>query len=219
MTKNKKIKYDNVLMVVFLSIFFLFLIITGFLAMGLIKDLKGNKEPKVEVLDKMDNFDYQLTGNNTDYFKSLYYDLKKLLSSDKKESFDEDYAKLISQLFVADFYDLNSKLDKTDVGGVQFIWKDKRESFKDFATDSKGIYYYVENNLSGNRKQELPSVKKVEVEKIDKISYAKENYKDSSAYKVTLSISYQKDLGYPVSCELILLHNGDKIEVIEMNRD
>lgn len=216
MKKNKKLKYDNVLLVVFLSIFILLLIIIGFLTVKLINDYKGKKEPTVEVIDKMDNFDYQLTGNNTSYFKKLYYELKDLLSSDKKESFDEDYAKLIARLFVADFYDLNSKMDKTDVGGVQFIWQDKRESFKDFATDSKGIYYYVENNLSKTRKQELPSVKEVEIKDIKMISYEKGNYKDANAYQITISISYQKDLGYPTQCELILLHNKEKIEIVEM---
>lgn len=216
MTKNKKLKYDNVLLVVFLSIFFLLLIITGVLAVKLIKDLRGTKQPVVEVIDKMDDFDYQLTGNNTSYFKKLYYELKDLLSSDKKESFDEEYAKLIAQLFVADFYDLNSKMDKTDVGGVQFVWKDKRESFKDFATDSKGIYYYVENNLSGSRKQELPVVKEVSVNNIKTIAYEKGNYKDTNAYQITVSITYQKDLGYPTQCELILLHHEDKIEIVEM---
>ena len=216
MKKNKKVKYDNVLLVTSISIFVVFLLITGFMVGKLIKDLKGNKESNVEVVDKMDDFGYQLTGNNTDYFKSLYYDLKDLLNATKKENFDEEYAKLVSRLFVVDFYDLNSKLDKTDVGGVQFIWNDKRESFKDFATDSKGIYYYVENNVYGKRKQDLPSVKKVEVETIETTAYSKDGYQDSSAYRVVLSIQYQRDLGYPEKCELILLHNKDKIEIIEV---
>lgn len=216
MKKNKKVKYDNVLLVISISIFVVFLLITGFMVCKLIKDLKGSKASNVEVVDEMDDFGYQLTGNNTDYFKSLYYDLKDLLNATKKENFDEEYAKLVSRLFAADFYDLNSKLDKTDVGGVQFIWNDKRESFKDFATDSKGIYYYVENNVYGKRKQDLPIVKKVEVETIEPTAYSKDGYQDSSAYKVVLSIQYQRDLGYPEKCELILLHNKDKIEIIEV---
>lgn len=217
MKKNKKVKYDNILLVVFLSIFVLFLIITGVMAVKLIKDLKGKKAPTIEIVDKMEDFDYQLTGNNTDYFKSLYYDLKDLLTKKKDENFDEEYAKLVSQLLVTDYYDLNSKLDKTDVGGVQFIWKDKQESFKNFATDPTGPYYYVENNVYGKRKQELPSVKKVEVEDIKKVAYDKEGFKDTDAYKVVVIVTYQKDLGYPTRCELTLLHNQDKIEVIEMN--
>ncbi len=216
MKKNKKIKYDNILLVTFISIFLLLLIITAFMTIKVVKDLKGKKAPTVEIVDKMDNFEYQLTGNNTSYFKELYYDLKELLQNDKKENFDEEYAKLVSQLFIADYYDLNSKLDKTDVGGVQFVWKDKRESFKNFATDPKGPYYYVENNVYGKRKQELPIVKKVEIESIKQISYDKEGYKDNEGYQVSVTVSYQKDLGYPESCELILLHNGEKMEIIEM---
>lgn len=217
MKKNKKIKYDNILLISFISIFVLLLIVTGFMAVHLIKDLKGNKSNTVEVVDKMDDFDYQLTGNNTSYFKELYYQLKELLKDTDKENFEEEYAKLVSQLFIADFYDLNSKLDKTDVGGVQFIWKDSRESFKNFATDSKtGIYYSVENNVYGKRNQELPSVSKVEIESIEKIAYSEQGLVDDEAYKVNVVISYQKDLGYSKTCELILLHNQDKIEVIEM---
>lgn len=217
MKKNKKIKYDNVLLIGFISIFFLLLVITGVLVVNVIKDLKGSKASVVEIVDKMDEFDYQLTGNNTSYFKELYYDLKELLKEQDREDFDEEYAKLVSQLFVADFYDLNSKLDKTDVGGVQFVWEDSRENFKNFATDSKtGVYYFVENNVYGKRTQELPSVTKVEIESIEQITYSEDGFEDDSAYKVVVSISYQKDLGYPKSCELILLHNQKKIEVIEM---
>ena len=84
MKKNKKVKYDNVLLVTSISIFVVFLLITGFMVGKLIKDLKGNKESNVEVVDKMDDFGYQLTGNNTDYFKSLYYDLKDLPVSSLK---------------------------------------------------------------------------------------------------------------------------------------
>ena len=44
MKKNKKVKYDNVLLVTSISIFVVFLLITGFMVGKLIKDLKGNKE-------------------------------------------------------------------------------------------------------------------------------------------------------------------------------
>lgn len=100
------------------------------MAVKLIKDLKGKKAPTIEIVDKMEDFDYQLTGNNTDYFKSLYYDLKDLLTKKKDENFDEEYAKLVSQLLVTDYYDLNSKLDKTDVGGVNLFGKINKRVLK-----------------------------------------------------------------------------------------
>ncbi len=214
--QKPKIKYDNVLLVICISIFVLLLLIIGIMAVGIIKDIKGSKAQSAEIVDSMEDYGYHLTDNNTDYFKKLYYQLKDLLSGDKNEDFEQEYAKLVAQLFVADFYDLNSKLDKTDVGGIQFVWKPYQEEFKNFATDPSGIYYYIENNLSGKRTQSLPSVKEVNVESIDSIHYSEKNYNDEKAYRVTLSISYKKDLGYPENCTLILLHNQNKLEIIEM---
>ena len=42
---------------------------------------------------------------------------------------EEKYATYISQMFLADFYTLNSALNKNDVGGVQFVYKDYQEDF------------------------------------------------------------------------------------------
>lgn len=214
--QKSKIKYDNILLVICISIFVLLLIVVGIMATGLIKDLKGGKSQSVEIVDQMKDYGYHLTDNNSDYFKKLYYELKDLIEKKDQEDFEKKYASLVAKLFVADFYDLNSKLDKTDVGGIQFVWKSYQEEFKNFATDPTGIYYYVENNVYGKRTQQLPSVKEVEVESIESINYSEKDLKDENAYRITVSISYKKDLGYAESCTLTLLHNENKLEVIEM---
>ena len=216
MIKKPKLKYDNILLVIFVSIFILVSIITAVMAIKTLKKFKGKSTtPTVtEVVDQMKVHGYQLKQNNTKYFEKLYYELKELLNDRKSENFEEEYAKLVAQLFVADFYDLDSKLDKTDVGGVQFILESHRETFKNFATDSKGIYYYVENNIDGKRTQKLPSVKEVTVKNIESIHYSKENVEDMKAYRVTLSISYKEDLSYPSTCTVTLLHNQEKLEII-----
>ena len=54
-----------------------------------------------------------MTENHTDYYKDLFKELKDLLS--KEDYSDSKYAELVSKLFVADFYDLNSKLNKNDI--------------------------------------------------------------------------------------------------------
>ena len=215
--KKSKVRYDNLFLIAFIVILVILLIITGIMAKRIIGQLRGGSDDKeVAVVEKMDNYQYQLTENHTEYFKTLYYELKDLLSADKQEDFEEQYASLVARLFVADFFDLNSKLDKTDVGGVQFVWENYREDFKNFATDVEGIYYYVENNVYGKRTQKLPSVKEVEVKEIEQIHYSKNNVIDDNAYRVTLSISYEVDLGYPKSCTVTILHNKDKLEIIDM---
>ncbi len=217
MRKGKsKTKYDNLFLVIFFFLFVIFLIITLFLAKSVIKEMKGIKKADAEAIDKIEDYDYQLTSNHTDYFEETYYQLKELLESEKQENFEKEYASLVAKLFLCDFYDLNSKLDKTDVGGVQFVWQDYREDFKNYATDKKGIYYYVENNIYGDRKQSLPSVSEVKIESVKEIKYSKDGIIDNNAYQIKASISYEKDMGYPKKCTLTILHNQNKLEVIKM---
>lgn len=212
--KKKKIKYDNVIIFGLIGLLVLLLLITGILVFGIYKDTFGSKTEGVEIVDTIDKYEYQLTENHTDYYKDLFKELKDLLS--KEDYSDSKYAELVSKLFVADFYDLNSKLNKNDIGGYQFVYKGYQESFKRFASDVNGIYYYVENNIYGDRKQELPVIKEVSITSITNVPYAYGSISDTDAYSVTVSITYKKDLGYPKSVDLILIHSNDKIEVVEM---
>ncbi len=210
--KKSKWKYDNIALVICSILAVLLIGISCVLTVGIFKDLKGTKEAKV--VANIEKYDYQLTERNTKYYKSLFNQLKELLNEESVD--EEEYAKLVSQLFVTDFYDLESKLDKTDVGGVQYVWEDYRETFKNFATDNTGIYYYLENNVDGKRKQSLPTVTEVTVDSISPIQYSKGKVSDDKAYEVKVTITYKKNLGYPQQCVLKLIHNGDKLEVAEM---
>lgn len=214
--KKCKIKYDNLCILGFSFIAVVLLIVIATMTIHLIKGLKGSDKEENKVLAEIVDYGYQLKENNTEYFQKMYYQLDDLLQKEKDENFEEEYAKMVAQLFVADFYDLNSKLDKFDVGGVQFVWEDYREDFKNFATESTGIYYYVENNAYGKRTQALPQVKEVTVDSIEKIRYSKEDIADENAYQVEVLISYEKDLGYPRKCSVTLLHRDNRLEVIEM---
>lgn len=212
--KKKKIKYDNVVIFGLIGLLVLLLLITGILVFGIYKDTFGSNVEGVEIVDTIDKYGYQLTENHTDYYKDLFNELKDLLS--KEDYSDSEYAKLIAKLFVADFYDLNSKLNKNDVGGYQFVYKGYQETFKKFASDVNGVYYYVENNIYGDRKQDLPVVEEVSITSIENIPYAYGSISDTDAYNITVSVTYKKDLGYPKSVDLILIHSNDKIEVVEM---
>lgn len=214
--KKSKIKYENILLVIFSIIFIILIFVIGISAKKLLEEFKGSSYSGIQVVDEMEEYGYQLAENNTEYFQKLYYELKDLLNGSHDEDFEEAYAKLVAQLFVADFYDLNSKLDKTNVGGTQFVWESYQESFKNFATDSTGIYYYVENNVDGTRTQKLPEVTEVNVENIETIQYSKAGVEDELAYQIEVTITYKTNLGYPTHCLLVLLHNDKKLEVAEM---
>lgn len=212
--KKKKIKYGNVVIFGLIGLLVLLLLITGILVFGIYKDTFGSNVEGVEIVDTIDKYGYQLTENHTDYYKDLFNELKDLLS--KEDYSDSEYAELVAKMFVADFYDLNSKLNKNDIGGYQFVYEGYQDTFKRFASDVNGVYYYVENNIYGDRKQDLPVIKEVSIESINNVPYAYGSISDTDAYSVTVSITYKKDLGYPKSVDLILIHSNDKIEVVEM---
>lgn len=217
MHKRKKskcrIKKDNIFILILILILIALIIWLVMMAKDILK--KNNTTVKeTQVVDKLDNFDYYLTDNNTKYYKELFEELKTILNTEPVD--DEKYASGVAKLFTADFYDLNSKLSKSDVGGVQFIQQDYQDVFVKTASDSNGIYYYVKSDLYGDRKQDLPEVKKVEVTSIKNTTYKHDKINDPKAYLVTVAITYEKDLGYPKTVSLTLVHNDKKIEIVEV---
>lgn len=204
--KRRKIKFKKIIL-----LFLLFVLIIGFI---FIKKL-FKKEPvptEALVIDTIDNFSYQLNDNETKYYNELFNSLKELLNKEDYE--EEEYAILIGQLFLTDFYDLDSKVMKSDVGGVQFVYLDYRNDFEKGAIDS--VYKFVESNVYGDRKQDLPVVKEVEMINVSQDKYEYGDTTDLNAYYIDMKVNYEKKLGYPTEVSLVLIHNGDKLEVAEM---
>lgn len=177
------------------------------------------EEPKqvIEEVKTVDNiqtkeFDYVLYDNKSDLYKEYFSKLKEELL--KEEVNDEEYAKIIAELFVIDFYSLKDKNTSTDVGGLDFIYEGMKENFVLKATDT--IYKYVESNVYGDRKQELPSIKSVNVEQIEKKQLKYNNISDENGYVVKVSIQYEKDMGYPKEVTLSLIHVESKIFIVEV---
>ena len=166
----------------------------------------------VSVVSEIDNYSYYMKSNATKIYKKYYNELEKELENEKTD--EENYAKLISKLFIIDFYTLNNKVTNRDIGGEQFIHSNLKESFieKSAAT----IYKYVKNNLYGNRKQELPEVKDVEVKEIKRIRYDNKNYSDNLGYDVLLKLTYEKDLKYPKEANLKIIHEENKLVIVEV---
>lgn len=215
MKKEKNMTSKKIIIGLSISLALL-IIIAGILFIGILKDVLGNnRAEEVEIVDTIDTYEYKLTENNTDYFESLYYELKDELALEVRN--DDKYAELVTKLFIADFYDLNSKLNKNDIGGVQFIYDKYQSTFIKSANDINGIYYYVDNNIYGEREQELPIVKDVSVEETLKINYTYGDINDSNAYQIKAYITYEEDLGYPKNATVTLVHNNDKIEIVKVN--
>lgn len=210
---NRKIKKDNIFILILVIVLVALIISLVFMAKGILKKEKGNVQ-ETQIVDKMDDYGYYLTDHNTKYYNELYEELKQTLAENPVD--EEKYAKLVAQLFTVDFYDLNSKLSKSDVGGTQFIAGDYKDVFIKTANDINGIYYYVKSDLYGERKQELPVVVNVEVVSLKNTSFKYDKINDDKAYTIDINLTYEKDLGYQKSVSLTIVHNDKKLEIVEV---
>lgn len=161
------------------------------------------------VIDEVNG--YVLSSNKSDYYNSLFEELKTMYT---KEYEDNEKASLITQLFLTDNLSLSTAQSKNDVGGVQYVYEDFREEFTKIARNT--IYKFVENNVYGTRKQELPTVSEVLIEKISDSEF-KIGKEKVDVLLINAKIKYEKDLGYQKEVELLLYKKNDKFEVIKMD--
>ena len=116
MTKKKVKRKPKKLLIILIIIF---VIIIGVLSYFMFFKKESVKEAKV--VSKIDNYGYVLKSNKSDTYKKLFKELKTVLSGKIDE---KEYAKVITKMFIVDFYSLNDRTAKTDVGGVDFVHKD-----------------------------------------------------------------------------------------------
>ena len=175
--------------------------------------LKKNKPVVVEnTKDNISSYGYSIPDDATDYYKSLYKDLQNNLNSAKPK--EEDYARSVAKLFLTDFFTLNNKKTKSDIGGVQFVYASYQDDFMKYAKES--VYDIIASNIDGNRKQELPIVKDVEIDKLSNSKYSYNKITDNKAYNITAKITYETNLGYQTSVNLIIIHTDSKLEIVSM---
>ena len=210
---KRKIKKDNILIIILTLVLIGLLVWLASMTLDIFKKDEPDTKEK-EIVDKVDTHGYYLTDHNTKYYKELYEQLKDVLKGEPID--DEEYATLVAKMFTADFYDLDSKLSKGQVGGTQFIIDKYEETFIKKATSSNGMYYYIESNLYDERKQELPKVKNVELVSLKSYPYKYQDINDEKGYQVNVKIEYEKDLGYPTTVALKLVHVDNKIYVAEV---
>lgn len=170
------------------------------------------KKDAIQVVSEIDDYSYFLESNETKIYKKYYKDLEKEL--DDKKIDEENYAKLITKLFLIDFYTLSNKITNQDIGGVQFLYEGIQDNFKLKATDT--LYKYVKSDIYGNRSQELPMVKDVEIESIGNIDYSYLDEEDKNAFEVKAKIIYKKDLGYDKEKILVVIHDDIKLSIVEI---
>ena len=188
------------------------IILIAIIGLIVYKTVFNNSQKEVKIIKRIKDYDYNLKENETELYKTEFNELDRILS--KKNVDYEEYAKSITKLFIIDFYTLNNKLSKNDIGGTEFIKEDMRDNFIEEARST--FYKYVE--VIDGRTQELP-----EVSSITDVSVEKTEFKysdktiDENAYKVSISWDYVEDLGYEKEASMIIVKQDKKLYIVEMD--
>lgn len=193
-------------------IFLIVVIIIAIIGLIVYKKISTNSQEEVKIIKSIKNYDYNLKENETELYKTEFNKLDKILS--KKEVNYEEYAKSIAKLFIIDFYTLDNKVSKNDIGGTEFIMEDMRDNFVEEARST--FYKYVE--VIDGRNQELPEVSGISDVSIEKteFKYADKTV-DKDAYKVSINWDYVEDLGYEKEANMIIVKQDKKLYIVEMD--
>ena len=201
-----KNKTDLKLIIIFSIVGVILILFLGF---RVYKDFFNNNTVNKKLVS-LDLYGYTLSKNDTDVYKDAFNELKDVLNEENINY--EEYAKLISKLFIIDVFTLDNKLASTDIGGLEFLHKDIKENFRENMGSS--LYKNVLSNIDGKRNQELPIVSKVNVDNVFKTKYTY-NEKEYDAYLVTLSWEYEKDLGYQNSIKLTIINDNNILYIVK----
>ena len=215
LVKRKKISVKKILIIL------LFVILSILAIWGIYKFTsiflfdKDNKKVVENVKKEeinLENYDYFIRSNATDYEKTLFNELTKVLS--KEEVLVDDYAKIIAKLFTSDLFTLSNKTGSSDITSSQYVYDNYRSTFELMVKDT--MYASIEIDLDGKREQDLPTVKNVEISSVEmKKFYEGNEVLDDNAYYIVVSIEYEKDFGYPSTYEVVLVKNNDLLQVVK----
>ena len=218
MSKQKKLKRKSnnkrKLIVCFLIVL---LILGGYF--GYNKFFNKTKVSAPKVVDEIKSFNYVVNENDTKLFKKNFNELKEVLG--KKEVDNQKYAEVIAKLFVIDFFSLNNKTSKNDVGGVQFVYSTYQSDFVDYARD--GIYKQVKNGIDSKVNQNLPLVKSITVTNCEEIDpsgiFDSEYYQaqeGKKGYEVSVEWDYNNGSGFQTKAVLTIVPDNDKLSIAKM---
>jgi len=201
---SKKQDVRNIILFVIVG-----LVIFGIVGYKAYNDFFNNDSPSKKLVS-LDLYGYTLSKNDTDLYKDNFKALEKVLN-ETPINYDE-YAKLLSKLFIIDVFNLDNKLSSTDIGGLEFLYKPLKENFKENMGNT--LYKHIQTNFDGKRTQNLPEVTSVEVSDLFPTKYTY-NKKEYEAYIATVKWEYKQDLGYEKNMKLTLIKDNNILYIVK----
>lgn len=199
--QKKKSKIKTVLIVLAVI---LVIVGGGFAVYKLVFDKEEKVKQEIKEIDNLKDYGYTLTDNDSKYFKSEFEELKKIING--KEIDEETYVTQVAKMYAIDLYSLNTKVNKYDIGGLEYYHVNKKDMYELKVMDT--LYSIVLDNTFGDRKQELPEVSGVEVVNVKESTY-KLGDKKVDSYEVQLTLTYVKDMGYDKNVTVTLVKEND----------
>ena len=189
-------------------------LLLGVISLGVLRIFYNDEEEKREVnvtsvISNISDYGYTLDDRDTDYMKEVFSELENIL-----EALEIDYhayAEALAKLFVIDFYTLENKINKYDIGSLEYILSSSVESFRLKAQDT--IYRDVIDNTYRDRIQDLPEITNVEVVNTEDTTFTL-NDEEVDAIKVEMNYEYKEDLGYDTEGTIYLVRNDVKLEIV-----
>ena len=178
------------------------------------KNYFNNEVKEAKIVYSIKKYGYKLKDTKSRKYKKMFMELRDILKMSEVD--EEKYVKQISKMFIYDFYTLNDKTAKTDVGGSDFVYDKILDNFLLNAEDT--YYKYVESNIYNQRRQQLPTVGKIKIDSVEKTSFKYDDQIDEEAYKVKVSWDYtsSKYKDYQKEATLTFIHDGIKLVLVEL---
>ena len=189
-------------------------LLVGVISLGVLRIFfNNNEEDRGEanvsnIISNITYYGYTLDDRDTDYMKDTFHELEDILSASEVDY--HLYADTLAKLFVIDFYTLDNKINKYDVGSLEYILSSKVDMFRQKAVDT--IYRDILDNTYRDRIQDLPEITNVTILNTEDVTFTL-NEEEVSAIKVTMNYEYKEDLGYDTEGTIYFVRNAQKLEV------
>ena len=189
-------------------------LLVGVVSIGVLKIFFNNEHEEKEanvsnIISSINDYGYTLDDRDTDYMKKTFEELKSVL--EKSDIDYHAYAEVLAKLFIIDFYTLDNKINKYDVGSLEYILSSKAQMFRQKAIDT--IYRDIIDNTYRDRIQDLPEIVNVTILNTEDITYTLDD-EEVDAIMVTMNYEYKEDLGYDTEGTIIFVKNINKLEVV-----
>lgn len=183
------------------------------IGVGVLKIFFSKEEEKVDanvsnVISNISDYGYTLDDRDTDYMKEVFAELEEILNADTVDY--TSYANTLAKLFVIDFYTLDNKINKYDVGSLEYILSSKVDMFRQKAVDT--VYRDIIDNTYRNRVQDLPEITNVTILNTENTTFTLDD-EEMEAIKVTMNYEYEEDLGYDTEGTIYFVREANKLSV------